>query len=293
MNVPKPLSDADEHITPCAQVPLWAVQPSDSDAEATYVPINAYLEVKDISTSSSEADAFGDLGYEAGVNPLESTEEDPRGVYVRCRNRGDIVLSFDDGPTRGITDKILDLLELYDLKATFFVLGCNIKSEADRETIRRIVREGHTLGSHTWDHPHLKTLSKKEIISQMNRTWKIFEDVLGPDIAKVPKIMRPPYGELDESVKATLFGLGYKIVLWNLDSNDWQWITDKANSPTQKILDTIEKGLSLKTKPGIITLFHDLYVETLSIQLRLYKMLQTKGYEVVSLQRCLRGGNGK
>ena len=103
---------------------------------------------------------------------IDANEKRPvvsRRVFQGCLTPYTISLTFDDGPSV-FTDGILDILRDYGIKGTFFVIGSNINTSSARATIKRIVAEGHVLGSHTWSHPDLTTLSDSEIVDEMEKT---------------------------------------------------------------------------------------------------------------------------
>ena len=104
---------------------------------------------------------------------------------------GRIALTFDDGPDRQTTPPILDELHKHDIKATFFVLGRQVKKNP--ELLRRIVAEGHTIGNHTYDHADLSDLNEEQMRRELRSTQKAVDDALGYHYPMV--LMRPPYGD--------------------------------------------------------------------------------------------------
>ena len=104
---------------------------------------------------------------------------------------GKISLTFDDGPEPRTTPKILDTLKKHDLKATFFVLGRQVKEHPG--LLRRIVEEGHIVGNHTYDHADLSALSTKQTRRELESTQKAVDDALGYHYPMA--VMRPPYGD--------------------------------------------------------------------------------------------------
>src|SRR5688572_16837939 len=113
-------------------------------------------------------------------------------VAVPCSG-GVVALTFDDGP-RPETNAILDALKLHRLKATFFLIGLNVR--AYPEIARRIVREGHHIGNHTWSHPDLTTMTAAAINQELRWTNSIIAQVTGV----TPRFARPPYGSTNTSV---------------------------------------------------------------------------------------------
>lgn len=125
--------------------------------------------------------------------------------------------TFDDGPRPETTPALLDMLDQYGVHATFFVVARQLDpdrrgSERRIELVREMIRRGHTVGLHSWDHPHLSTLTNAEIVSQLDRS----EAVMTPILGGAPTLFRPPYGEHDERIDRVLEERGYTEVLWNV-----------------------------------------------------------------------------
>ena len=122
-----------------------------------------------------------------------------------------VYLTFDDGPHPPYTGQILDLLEKYGARATFFVTGLNAALHPD--IIRRMAAERHGIGNHTWQHESLVTLTRDEFNGTVTRT----QDQIGEHA--VP-CLRPPYGKIDSRTTAWAASLGLDIVMWSIDSRD-------------------------------------------------------------------------
>jgi len=142
--------------------------------------------------------------------------------YHECKNPKHWALTFDDGPYDYDMD-LLDLLKQKGVKATFFINGDNvmdIKTEKAKEIVKRMYKEGHTIGSHTWSHANLEEISRDEIILEMTK----LEEVLQEYIGKKPAFLRPPYGSGDgnDELALLLDDLGYSgACMWNVDTIDW------------------------------------------------------------------------
>ncbi len=182
-----------------------------------------------------------------------------------------IALTFDDGPHPRVTNQILDVLSKYGVKATFFMVGENVKNYPD--TAKRVVREGHEIGNHTYTHPHIKNMSADELLTEMAKCDKAIKDVTG--VSSV-KLFRPPEGVIDSAVKAISSENGYSIILWRIDTRDW------AGTSAYDIKSNIEKNV----ETGDIILMHDYIskkchtVEALNV---IIPMLLEKGYEFVTV----------
>ena len=185
-----------------------------------------------------------------------------------------IALTFDDGPHPKITSKILDILDKYGVKATFFVIGTNVKNYPDQ--ISRIYEKGHEIGNHTYSHNILKSMPKSKIEKEIFDTIKEVEKICDYK----PKILRPPCGIFDYNLEKIAVENNYKIVLWNIDTNDW------AHSSSSSIVKNVIKNV----KDGAIILFHD-YISgdyySLDALETLIPILLEQGYEFVTITQLL------
>ncbi|GAC1393319.1 MAG: polysaccharide deacetylase family protein [Vulcanimicrobiaceae bacterium] len=153
-----------------------------------------------------------------------------------------VALTYDDGPNPPYTDRILDVLKKENVRATFFVVGR--ASQMHPQTLRRINREGHAIGNHTWDHPHLVMLSRTQIRTQLVRTDAILERVAGVHT----RLMRPPFGARDWGVLDETRKLGYTVVRWSVPlPKDWQLPGDT----------TIARRVLSHVQDGSIIVLHD------------------------------------
>jgi peptidoglycan-N-acetylglucosamine deacetylase len=137
---------------------------------------------------------------------------------------GRIALTFDDGPRPRTTPSILDTLKEHDLKATFFVLGRQVKEHPN--LLRRMVEEGHILGNHTYDHPDMSALSPKQMRLELQSTQEAVDQALGYHYPMA--LMRPPYGSpyFEGSRNLPTFRRivreeGLFPIIWTVDSNDY------------------------------------------------------------------------
>ena len=147
-----------------------------------------------------------------------------------------IHLTFDDGPTPGITDRVLTLLDEFDAKATFFCLGKNVL--ANQELFNAIIEKGHTVGNHSYSHLNGWKTKKKEYL----------EDVIKANEIIKSQFFRPPYGKISLSQWFSLRRRKYRIILWTRLSRDY----DKTRS-VEYILKRIKKA----SHAGAVIVFHD------------------------------------
>lgn len=151
-----------------------------------------------------------------------------------------VALTFDDGPDTRFTPKVLDALKANQVKATFFVLGSQASTHPD--IIRRIVREGHVVGNHSYSHANLPKLSVDKFQNQIMNTENVLQGLIG----YAPKLIRPPYGAINEEQVRWVADHHYLIVNWNVDSLDWKSLN------SEQVLSNIMQ----QTKPGSIILQH-------------------------------------
>jgi peptidoglycan-N-acetylglucosamine deacetylase len=151
-----------------------------------------------------------------------------------------VALTFDDGPDTRFTPRVLDALKTNQVKATFFLLGSKASSHPD--IVRRIVREGHVIGNHSYSHANLPKLTADSFQNQIERSESVLQGLTG----YAPKLIRPPYGAINEEQVKWMADHHYLIVNWNVDSLDWKSL--KSDQVLQNIMQ--------QTKPGSIILQH-------------------------------------
>ncbi len=165
------------------------------------------------------------------------------GQMVTCVNTREkaLALTYDDGPNYPYTDSLLDVLNEFDAKATFFAIGENI--ENNLETTRRMITEGHELGNHSYSHKRLVDISLNTIRSEIQKTDDLLTD-LG---AKSEILFRAPYGLKRIRLPWELARRRKINVLWDVDPKDFE------NPGPEAIADSIIRNV----KPGSIVLMHD------------------------------------
>lgn len=181
-----------------------------------------------------------------------------------------IALTFDDGPSKNTTH-IVELLRFYNSRATFYVVGNRISSYAD--TIRYCADQGNEIGIHTWEHAKLTVLSPQEISDQLTRTEEAVEQYAGVSCASV----RPTGGACNDTVKQVAGQLGYYLVNWSVDTEDWK--TRDADSTYNTIMS--------EASDGAIILCHDLYDSTASAMDRAIPDLIAQGYQLVTVSELM------
>ncbi|GGX13507.1 polysaccharide deacetylase family protein [Aquimarina muelleri] len=155
-----------------------------------------------------------------------------------------IYLTFDDGPVPHITEFVLDQLDQYNAKATFFCIGDNIQKHPD--IFNQILSAGHTIGNHTMNHLKAWKNTHDRYIQNVIDCENITKEY--SNIRSTQRLFRPPYGQISLSKFKTLENTGYKIILWDVLSMDWE----KTILPEECLQNVIKN-----TKKGSIVVFHD------------------------------------
>jgi peptidoglycan/xylan/chitin deacetylase (PgdA/CDA1 family) len=143
-------------------------------------------------------------------------------------------LTFDDAPDANFTPLVLDALKKAGVKATFFVIGNRV--EAHPDIVRRMVKEGHVLGNHSYDHANLPKLTDNEFRTQITKTDRLIKKYTGYN----PYLVRPPYGNTNEDQIRWLSSQNKKIVNWNVDSLDWKGLS--AEQVATNVLAHVQPG---------------------------------------------------
>ncbi|ULL18707.1 polysaccharide deacetylase family protein [Paenibacillus sp. H1-7] len=189
-----------------------------------------------------------------------------------------IALTFDDAPDTKYTLQVLDILKQHNVKATFFVVGR--MAERHPNVIKRMSREGHVVGNHTYNHSLLTKLSDSQFQSQITKTQKIIQNQVG----YTPKLIRPPYGEISESQLLWASRNHYVIVNWNVDSKDWRQLSQ--DQVTSNVLDHAGSGsIILQHSGGGPNQNLSGSVSALPV---IIKTLRDRGYELVTLPELLK-----
>jgi peptidoglycan-N-acetylglucosamine deacetylase len=129
---------------------------------------------------------------------------------------GYAALTFDDGPHPETTPELLDILQAYGFRATFFLVGRQV--ERHPELTQRIADDGHVLANHTFDHPDLRRTGDRDLDEQLAST----NELLAAASGSPPRWYRPPFGATDDRVRARAARHGLTEVLWSVDTNDWR-----------------------------------------------------------------------
>ncbi len=197
----------------------------------------------------------------------ESTIIDP--------NRPLVALTFDDGPAP-YTLPILELLNTYGARATFFIVGNRIEYRED--IIRAIYDQGSEIGNHSWDHAKLVKMKEDAVCDNLQKTNDAVELITGC----APTLMRPPYGGIDADIINACIDLDMPIITWSIDTRDWK------DRDAQKVYDAVMEQVT----DGSIILMHDLYESTAEAMKTVIPALIEQGYQLVTVSELLEHYNG-
>ena len=187
-----------------------------------------------------------------------------------------VALTFDDGPS-AYTNKILDLLERYDGRSTFFVSGPRMLANTD--TVLRAFEMGNEIANHSWSHQDMRLQSEYEIIYELQRASAAITYVTGMS----PPIFRPPFGMSDERVMDISTELGYSIIKWTVDPLDWRY----------RDADIVYYSIMSQVENDSIILVHDTRPTTADAMERVIPQLIERGFQLVTVSELLYSAYGK
>lgn len=200
-----------------------------------------------------------------------------RQLPVYCVQRDDkkLAISFDAAWGNEDTQTLIDILNLYGVRSTFFVVGD--WAEKYPESVRALHDAGHEVMSHSAHHAHFSMMSAAEIAADLREANRRISACTGVE----PTLFRCPYGEYDDHVIQTVRSLGMTAIQWSVDSLDWKGIS--ADEICERVLGRVE--------PGSIVLFHNAAEHTPEALPRILSELQKQGYTIVPVSELLLEGN--
>ncbi|KAI0996234.1 hypothetical protein K3495_g11945 [Podosphaera aphanis] len=211
------------------------------------------------------------------------------GVYS-CKNAGEFALTFDDGPGP-YTSHILDVLDKYKAKATFFVTGINnAKGAIDTNAqwaalIQRMYSSGHQIASHTWSHADLSKISPARRRNEMIKNEMAIRNIIGV----IPTYMRPPYSSCtaESGCPNDMADLGYHVIYFDLDTQDYLNDSPDKIENSKEIFDAALRNKS-PADTDFLAIEHDIHEQT-STQLveHMLQGLQSSGFRSVTVGTCL------
>ena len=188
-------------------------------------------------------------------------------IRVKSTGKGErVALTFDDGPLPGMTDKILDVLNSHNVKATFFCIGHRVQKNP--EIVERIDREGHLIGNHTFWHGPLFDLKSS---SMMTKELADTDAVLTKVISRRPRFFRPPYGVTNPMLSKAVRRRNYTVIGWSIRS------FDSVTRDPEKLYRRITRRIGA----GDVVLLHDYSESMLAILPRIIEHVQQNGLKIV------------
>jgi peptidoglycan-N-acetylglucosamine deacetylase len=173
-----------------------------------------------------------------------------RALVPKYRSTGTrtVWLTFDDGPHKSHTGKILGVLEQHKITATFFVVGKHCRLCPD--VLEKVSAAGHRIANHTYSHPDLTKLSPAEVKAEIKQT-----ETLIARYVKGPKLFRPPYGAHNSAIDRVIREMGYRLVFWNVDTVDW----NKDYKPKKWVAHGVNQ---IRSRSSSVVLNHDIHRTT-------------------------------
>lgn len=190
-----------------------------------------------------------------------------------------VALTFDDGPSQTFTPQVLDILQQYQAKATFFVVGK--RAEKYPELIKRIAAEGHELANHTYNHP-LSPVKADKLAEELDKTDEVIFNIT----QRHTLYFRPPGGKCTKATVEPALDKGYKVVLWTAQEDPKDWSDPGVAKIVSQVVDNVRNGS--------IIILHDCggdRTQTVEALPQIIEALQKKGYVFVTVSELLRDSN--
>ena len=206
---------------------------------------------------------------------MADLQADDRLLYASNTHLPQIALTFDDGPHPYYTPQVLAILQKYGVKATFFCIGQSVAAYPD--IVKEAHAAGHVIANHSWSHPNMALFSRSRIVSELTRTSKVIEQVIGVR----PIFFRPPYGAFSTQVLKQADCLGLKTVIWNIRATDW----------AKPGIDVIANRILSRSVYGGIILLHDSggdRSQTVAALPDIIVGLQQRGFTFVTLEQMVK-----
>lgn len=182
-----------------------------------------------------------------------------------------IAISFDAAWGDNYTREILDILDKYNIKSSFFLVGFWIDKYP--EHVKEIHRRGHDVGNHSTNHPYMTKLSEEEMIKELNITGNKIKELT----KEKPILFRPPFGDYNDKLISVCRDNGYYVIQWDVDSLDWK------EMGVQPVVDRVVRNV----KNGSIVLFHNNAKFVLEYLPIIIERLQKEGYEILPISRLI------
>lgn len=222
--------------------------------------------------------------FTLSISIIASKSEYKKPIWQGSTQKPYIALTFDDGPKPELTTEMLRLLDKYNVRASFFLVGKQAVKYKD--FIVQIAESGHDIANHSFTHPNLTLLSAEEIYVELNETNKVLTDITKQTVT----YFRPPGGQFNKKINEVANKLNLQTVFWSINAIDYIHNNDgsivERNDHKRHMLPLADYILQ-QLKPGSIILLHNGSRETNEALPTLIEEAQKKGYEFVTLKKLL------
>ena len=229
------------------------------------------VSIKDFLEKDTSLDKLANLSYYYVMKYSEKNniKQDNNRNLKEFSNKKLIAFTFDDGPSYIGTNKLLDNLDKYNARVTFFVLGSRVENYKD--TLTKAYKMGNTIGNHTYSHSNLLKLDNYSVMDEIKKTNETIKNITGSEAI----YLRPPYGNINSDIKNIS---NMYTILWDLDTEDWK------NKDKDRIADYIVSN----AHDGAIVLLHDLYETSVDGALLAMERLEKEGYAFVTIDEMIK-----
>ncbi|KAG2175162.1 hypothetical protein INT44_007650 [Umbelopsis vinacea] len=289
----------------------WKTPPTNSAEVAAVISALDWTKVPAAPTRKGKSN--GDLvttGYNENTDPFcwwsdtncvkPKVDYLPEDIY-HCPRPGDWGLTYDDGPfnpsdfsklgdSPWAEPNLYNFLAAHDQKATLFYIGSNVVGFP--AAAKRAIEDGLTICVHTWSHPQMTTMTNDQVVAELYWTLRAIKESTGV----TPRCWRPPYGDVDDRVRAIAWQMGMRTVVWDEDTNDWNMPGDGGGNLSPNVVDGYFQGWIDAYKNGTdnasghIVLEHELNNATVSMAEKWLPTLQTT-FNVVPVHECMNISN--
>ena len=214
----------------------------------------------------------GVVSTEISYDDLKKYMRDDIGERVIDPSKPMVAITYDDGPDAKTTPQLLDIYKKNDAVCTFFELGQNVDQvEGSGDILKRELELGCQVGTHSYSHPNLLTLSDSQVQQEADKAESAIKKACGQD----PTIFRPPYGNGSDKIAKT-FNL--PTINWDVDTLDWK---------SRNAASVISQVKSISNLDGAIVLMHSVYQSSVDASETIVPYLKDKGYQLVTVSELL------
>ena len=245
---------------------------TDTDGKRYYMDLDGIMQTGVVTVDGKSYELLDDgslKGYKAKTKKATTTPT-AKAKASKSKNKSSektadkyVALTFDDGPS-SFTNRLLDCLEANNSKATFFMVGKEIDSFPDE--VKRMESLGCELGNHTYSHVDLTTLAPEDMSAEIAGVDEDLVNLVGHGAT----VLRPPYGNINDSVRSTV---GTPMILWSIDTLDWE--TQDASQITEAVMSQVQDGS--------IILMHDIFSTSVDAAEIFIPKLIEEGYQLVTI----------